>query len=76
MLHPDPITSGVDGNVNVAMESGALFARKFDSEVRSMALDIVDSLSRLLPFFGPTGSCSHLLWLSPFLFCLHLLLPT
>eukprot|EP00752_Nemacystus_decipiens_P018256 g16381.t2 len=33
VLHPDPITSGVDGNVNVAMESGALFARKFDLEV-------------------------------------------
>ena len=39
MLHPDPITSGVDGNVNVAMESGALFARKFDLEVRSIALE-------------------------------------
>lgn len=34
MLHPDPITSGANGNVNDAMESGALFARKFDFEVR------------------------------------------
>lgn len=31
VLHPDPITGG---NVGVAMQSGALFARKFDSEVR------------------------------------------
>lgn len=34
MLHPDPITGGIDGNLNIAMDSGALFARKFDLEVR------------------------------------------
>lgn len=38
VLHPDPITGGIDGNLNMAMDSGALFARKFDLEVRFVAL--------------------------------------
>lgn len=38
VLHPDPITSD---NVGEAMESGALFARKFDLEVRYNSLRCV-----------------------------------
>lgn len=34
VLHPDPITIS---NVALAMESGALFARKFDLEVNTDA---------------------------------------
>eukprot|EP00903_Cladosiphon_okamuranus_P019304 g17744.t1 len=50
VLHPDPITGGVDGNVNVAMESGALFARKFDLEVSQEAYAVVEeSLSESKP---------------------------
>lgn len=54
MLHPDPITSGVNGNVNVAMESGALFARKFDLEVRA-----VPSLSESQQPASPAPTFPH-----------------
>lgn len=47
VLHPDPITGGPDGNVKLAMESGALFARKFDSKVGTCFIPMF--LSRPLP---------------------------
>ncbi|CAN0083954.1 unnamed protein product, partial [Ectocarpus sp. 8 AP-2014] len=42
VLHPDPITGGASGNVNVAMDSGALFARKFDTKVSQEAYTVLE----------------------------------
>ncbi|CAM9341638.1 unnamed protein product [Ectocarpus fasciculatus] len=50
VLHPDPITGGTSGNVNVAMDSGALFARKFDTKVSQEAYTVLEkSLSEPNP---------------------------
>ncbi|CAB1121365.1 GT14 [Ectocarpus sp. CCAP 1310/34] len=50
VLHPDPITGGASGNVNVAMDSGALFARKFDTKVSQEAYTVLEkSLSEPNP---------------------------
>ncbi|CAM9851846.1 unnamed protein product, partial [Pylaiella littoralis] len=50
VLHPDPMTGGKDGNINIAMDSGALFARKFDLEVSQEAYAVLEkSLSKPNP---------------------------
>ncbi|CAM9458612.1 unnamed protein product [Ectocarpus sp. 13 AM-2016] len=50
VLHPDPITGGTSGNVNVAMNSGALFARKFDTKASQEAYTVLEkSLSEPNP---------------------------